>query len=283
LISASIVLFQSDAELLVRAIASVLANDRISKLVLVDNSPDRSLEAVVPRDRRVEYIHRPENLGFGRGHNLAFGRVDNSDYHIILNPDVYFDVSVISALEKYMHDHPEVGLVMPKVLFTDGRVQHRCKLLPTPTDLFMRRFLPASLRNIFKSRMAEYEMRDMSYDQEMRVPCLSGCFMFVRSSVMREVDGFDERFFLYMEDVDLSRRIGLKYHTMYYPKVHVYHLHAKGSYASNKLRNLHIQSALTYFRKWGWFNDREREELNSLRHLPPKPAAVPRQSARSIR
>jgi GT2 family glycosyltransferase len=273
-ISASIVVYKNDAELLTKAIDSVLKSAEVQRVIVIDNSPTSALRIAVPADARVQYIHKPENIGFGRAHNLAFEIAGDSEYHIILNPDVYFGPEVIEGLRTYLDEHPDAGMVMPKVLFPDGTVQHLCKLLPSPVDLLMRRFLPHNLLTLFKDRMDQYEMRDIGYDREMRVPCLSGCFMFVRASVLREVKGFDERFFLYMEDVDLSRRIGKNYHTMYYPKVHVYHAYGKGSYASKKLRNLHIRSALTYFSKWGWFFDPEREQLNSLSHLLPTRASI---------
>jgi hypothetical protein len=232
-------------------------------LGIVDNSPAPWVAPEPLTDARVRYFHPPENLGFGRGHNLAFAEVGAaSDYHVLVNPDVYFAPEVIDRLLHYMEQQPRVGLVMPKILFPDGRVQRLCKLLPTPGDLFIRRFLP--FRGLFRQRMAEYELHHLGHDQEMRVPCLSGCFMFLRSAALREVQGFDERFFLYMEDVDLCRRIAQKYDTMYYPSVHVYHAYGKGSYRNPRLRNLHIRAALSYFSKWGWFNDPERDELNGM-------------------
>ena len=282
MITASIVLYKNDAGLLRRAIESVLRSVGVAKLVVVDNSPTSVLASACLADERLEYIHRPENLGFGRAHNLAFERCpQDAEYHVILNPDIFFGPEVITHLHNYMEQHPDVGLVMPKILFPDGRVQHLCKRLPTPWDLLMRRFLPDSvLFNVFARRMEKYEMRDIGYDREMRVPCLSGCFMFVRAEVLREVGGFDEQFFLYMEDVDLSRRIGLKYHTMFYPRVHVFHAYGKGSYASKKLRNLHIRSALAYFSKWGWLFDPERKQLNALSTQMPERIAIAGDTAR---
>lgn len=270
MITASIVLYRNDAPLLRRAIESILSSPEIAKLVIVDNSPDPALAAANLSDPRLHYVHKPENLGFGRAHNVAFSLCPpDAEYHVIMNPDIYFGPEVVPQLHEYMEQHPDVGMVMPKILFPDGRVQHLCKRLPTPWDLLMRRFLPDRLLHLFEHRMAQYEMRDVGYDHEMRVPCLSGCFMFVRGSVLRELGGFDERFFLYMEDVDLSRRVGQKYHTMFYPKVHVFHAYGKGSYANSQLRNLHIRSALTYFAKWGWLFDRERKQLNDVSHLMP--------------
>lgn len=103
----------------------------------------------------------------------------------------------------------------------------------------------------------------------MNVPYLSGCFMFLRVSVLKEVGLFDERYFMYLEDTDLSRRIHKKYKTIYYPFVHIIHEYSKGSYKNIKLLIYHIHSAIKYFNKWGWIFDKERREINTkvLREL----------------
>lgn len=76
--------------------------------------------------------------------------------------------------------------------------------------------------------------------------------MFARMSILKQVDGFDERYFMYAEDLDLCRRIGKVAQTMYYPKVSVYHAYAKGSYKNRKLLRYHMCSMIKYFNKWGW-------------------------------
>jgi hypothetical protein len=107
-------------------------------------------------------------------------------------------------------------------------------------------------------------MRDKDYSKIMEVPNLSGAFMFVRSEVFQEVGNFDERYFMYMEDTDFVRRIGEKYKTVYYPKVHIYHEYKKGSYKNPKLMKYHISSAIKYFNKWGWLIDKKRKIINNV-------------------
>ena len=109
----------------------------------------------------------------------------------------------------------------------------------------------------------------------MEVPSLSGCFMFMRVDVLKEVGGFDERFFMYAEDLDLCRRIGEASKTMYYPGVSIYHAYGKGSYKNRKLLKYHICSVVKYFNKWGWILDRKRTQINKvclerLKSLPNK-------------
>ena len=150
---------------------------------------------------------------------------------------------------------------MPKVLYPDGRLQPLCKLLPSPKTLIQRRFL-----NFHKSSLEKenyrYELRFSGYDKIMDVPFLSGCFMFLRTEVLKKVGLFDEQFFLYTEDTDLSRRIHKYYRTVYYPKATIYHYHQRGSYRNPWLMWCNIKSAIRYFNKWGWTNDREREYFN---------------------
>lgn len=86
---------------------------------------------------RITYIYS-DNLGFGSGHNVAINRAMDlgCDYHIIINPDIYWDENVIEKLTQFMNENRDCGLVMPKILYPNGEVQYLCKLLPTPLDLF---------------------------------------------------------------------------------------------------------------------------------------------------
>ena len=172
-------------------------------------------------------------------------------------------------MERFMDSHPEVGSLMPKVVYPDGSLQYLCKLLPTPLDVFGRRFLPECL---IRKRNERYEMRASGYNQIMNIPYLSGCFMFLRSDALRQVGLFDERFFMYPEDVDLTRRIHQHFQTVFYPYVSIIHDHAKGSYKSPKLLWIHIVNLCKYFNKWGWFVDHERTAVNQrviAQYLPP--------------
>ena len=163
---------------------------------------------------------------------------------------------------------------MPKVLYPNGELQYLCKLLPTPMDLFGRRFLP--FKGIKQKRDARFELHASGYDKTMEVPSLSGCFMFMRVEVLRKVGMFDERFFMYAEDLDLCRRIGEVSKTMYYPGVTIYHAYGKGSYKNKKLLKYHICSVIKYFNKWGWIWDGKRNRINRrilgsiVKLLPPQ-------------
>lgn len=261
-ITVSIVTYNENPKLLGRAIESVLNTNLNVKLFIVNNSPN-SPSKKYDEDSRVVYIQNSSNYGFGKAHNQVLKKIlDKSHYHLVLNPDVSFKENVLQELLEYLDARPRVGVVMPKVLYPDNSIQYNCKLLPTPVDLITRRFL-FFIPNLVSRVNYKYEMRFADYNREMEVPILSGCFMLLRTEALKKIGLFDERFFLFLEDVDFSRRMSQYYKNMYFPKVHIYHHYAKGSYKSMKLLWHHIASAFKYFYKWGWI-DRERAKINKI-------------------
>jgi GT2 family glycosyltransferase len=263
LISGSIVLYKSDKSVR-RTVQSFLNTSLPVRLFLVDNSPSDHLKQHLSdliRDPRVEYLFNNKNIGFGAAHNIAIRKaIDVSSFHLVLNPDVTFEPGVLEDLLRFMQKNLDVGLVMPKILYPNGEVQYACKLLPTPSDLILRRFLPSG---ITKKANEYFELRNMGYDREWEVPYLSGCFMFLRTEALKKVGLFDERFFMYPEDIDLTRRMNKEYRTMFYPKVSIMHEHGRGSYKSISLLYIHIINMIRYFNKWGWIFDRERKSVNN--------------------
>lgn len=266
LLSCAVVAYCNDIQEVDAALKSVVGSVknfpwlRVS-LYLIDNSPTERLKPVAYR-YGAEYMHLPHNPGFGAAHNIAIQKsfALDSQYHLVLNPDVQFSEEVLPELVTFLETHQDVGLVMPDVRYPDGQRQHLCKLLPSPLDLFLRRFLPSLYEQ--SGRRDQYELRLSGYNKLMEVPALSGCFMLIRTAILRCVGGFDRRFFMYLEDVDLSRRIGKVARTVYNPHVSITHEYAKGSYKSWKPLFSHIRSAILYFNKWGWFFDAERREIN---------------------
>lgn len=262
-LTASIVAYRNSADLLAPAINSFIQGTTHARLFLVDNSPDDRLRCLAYHPR-IEYIFNGgKNVGFGAGHNQAIRQVlHTSTYHVVINPDVYFSDEVLQRLITFMDAHPDIGQVMPKVLYPDGRLQRLCKLLPTPRTLITRRFLHF-LTPVVARENYQYELQFSDYNQIMDVPFLSGCFMFLRTAALRQVGLFDERFFLYTEDTDLTRRIHRHFRTVYFPEVSIFHHHARGSYKSLRLLAHNIHSAVRYFNKWGWTRDEERERFNT--------------------
>lgn len=264
-LNCSIVLYHTEENIAARAIKSLLQSSLSRTLFLIDNSKKDGLRKLEKLDSRIKYIFTGKNLGYGKAHNIALKRSieSNVKYHLILNPDVYFEKGVLEKLYEFMEGNSDVGLVMPKVLYPDGSLQYLCKLLPTPFDLFRRRLLNFDVfKQLNEKRNFIFELRFTEYKEIMDVPFLSGCFMFIRTEVLKQIGIFDERFFLYLDDTDLSRRIHKISRTVFYPYVHIYHEWGRGSYKSFKLFFYHIKDAFSYFNKWGWVFDKERVLIN---------------------
>ena len=260
-LSASIVTFKNQPVQLLSAIRSVASSSLDVTLTVVDNSPSDDLRHVA-EGAGASYLFTGKNVGFGKGHNLALTRyVASSDFHLVLNPDVSFSGEVIEILDEFMRTNPSVGLVMPRVVYPDLTEQHLCKLAPSPIDLIIRRFLPGRIW-LSGKRLRRYMMEEIDFGTPRYVPVLSGCFMFMRTAVLRDIGTFDERYFMYLEDVDLCRRIGAVADTVFFPHVTIQHEYAKGSYFSWRLLRYHIESGWRYFCKWGWLVDPERDRLN---------------------
>lgn len=263
-LSASIVLYNTKIDELKRVIDSYFTYLGEKQLFLVDNSPSDSLKEIVKiyPNNDIYYIFNNENMGYGKAHNIAIKKSieQNLPYHIILNPDIIIEKNTLEKLTNYMEQHPEVGNIMPKIIYPDGELQYLCKLLPSPIDLIFRRFIP--IKNWKEAINKRYELHSFGYDQIMNIPNLSGCFMFLRTEALKQVGLFDENIFMYLEDIDLNRRIHSKYKTIYYPDATVIHEHQKESYKSKRLLKAHIQSAIYYFNKYGWLFDKERTTIN---------------------
>lgn len=264
-LSCSIVLYKNNIAKLKSTIASILHSTVSVHLYLVDNSPSDKLKADLYdflNDDRVIYIFNNKNIGYGAGHNIAIRDCKNqSPFHLVLNPDVSFKENVLEELINYMKSDETIGQVMPKVFYKDGNLQKLCHLLPTPVDLIGRRFF-INLKYVQRIN-DEYELKDFDYNKCFNIPNLSGCFMLLRRSAFEETGDFDTRYFMYMEDVDLTRRIHKKFKTMYYPYVSIIHGFEKESYHNPLLLKYHIWSAIKYFNKWGWLFDKERKRINA--------------------
>lgn len=213
-------------------------------------------------DKGLKMIYLPHhNNGYGGGHNVAIKQAITvgSEYHIVVNPDIWFGPRVVPALKKYMDSHKNVAHMMPKILFPNGQIQRLAKMLPTPFNIFGRACMPPAL---IKKENDIFELTHSGFTMTLNVPFLSGCFMFFRTSVLKELEGFDERFFLYAEDIDITRRMHQRYQTLYYPEVPVYHKFSRASHHSIRLFFIHIMNIIKYFNKWGWFYDGERDMIN---------------------
>ena len=236
------------------------------KLWISDNSEKDILRNFIENfsDDRIKYIFNNSNKGFGAGHNIVLQKLieenEKSEFHLMINADVFFEENTIEKIIAYMRKNSDIGQIGPRIYESNGEINRSCRLLPTPLNLIFRRFFP--VKSIVEKMDYSYEMKWYDYKSTIEVPILSGCFIFIRTDILKDIGVFDERDFMYMEDYDLCRRIGKKYKVVFYPKVNIVHKHGKASYKSRKMMIVHIKSAIKYFNKWGWIFDKERKIKN---------------------
>lgn len=263
-IAVSIVLYRTDAEELSMCLDDLTASG-VKRVYLIDNSPTPDLQCFAERySEIVEYIHLEQNVGYGAAHNLALRKSmsERREYHLVLNSDIRIvSASALIEIVDFMNQNPQVGLLSPRMEYPDGRLQYNVRLLPTPADLILRRFMPKWMG---RRRNARYQLEFWDHKSSANIPYHQGSFMFVRVDTLYKVGLFDERFFMYPEDIDLSRRIHRVSQTLYWPKVTVVHAHRAASYKSSRMLKIHAWNMMKYFFKWGWFFDAERKKTNRV-------------------
>ncbi|MCM1348120.1 MAG: glycosyltransferase family 2 protein [Firmicutes bacterium] len=258
-LTASIVAFHTSDEELETALRSLFANG-VERVYVIDNSSSIATRSLCENFPAVSYT-ASANVGYGAGHNqaLRMAMEAGAKYNIVMNSDVEFDAGTLQPLVDFMDSHPDVGALQPRIVDGDGRLQYTVKMLPTPLDLIGRRFLPEAL---IRKRNHRYELRHIDHDQAFDAPYHQGSFMMLRMDALAKTGLFDERFFMYPEDIDLTRRIHQHYRTMYVPLATVIHRHRRSSYHSLKMLWIHCINMVRYFNKWGWWNDSERKKIN---------------------
>jgi GT2 family glycosyltransferase len=261
-ITASVVLYKTPPAQILR-LYECLANSSCRPYVyVIDNSPaPTTLPFEMPP--WITYIHSEANLGYGAGHNVALRQIlGSSKFHFVLNPDTSFAEGELEKMVTFITQHPDVGQLMPKVIYPDGSLQYLCKLIPTPADLLLRRFMIGPFKRLAQRQNQRFELRFTGYDRQMDVPYLSGCFMLFRTSALQQIGLFDERFFMYPEDIDITRRVNAQFRTLFFPGATIVHDHGRESYRNVRALWIHVRNLVKYFNKWGWFHDPARSQVN---------------------
>ncbi|MCS4166238.1 glycosyltransferase [Sphingobacterium sp. BIGb0116] len=262
MINLSIVLYNTPKQDIENIFSSLEYVKSLYKLYVIDNSPKDLLRNYFIDKPHIIYRHNPSNPGFGASHNIALeiSIKESVDFHFVINPDVYFKDDVITRMVKYMVDHTDVGMMMPEILNLDGSIQSLPKLLPSPLSIILRKLQKPKF--IYNKFIDNYELRSVEKNVIYNAPILSGCFTLFRVSALKDIGLYDDNFFMYFEDWDISRRMHRKYKTVYFPKVSIFHGYESGANKSSRLFKIFLKSAKFYFNKWGWIFDRERVEVN---------------------
>ena len=247
----------------VEPLINCFLSDHIDRtLFIVDNSPVDLISKFLTDSRIIYLSNNGANLGFGAAHNIALQESIrlNGSFHFVINPDVFFDSDIVDIMVKYMEINNNIGMMMPEVLNSDESIQRLPKLLPSPLSIFLRKFNLPFL--FFSNFINKYELRQVPRYTEYNSPVLSGCFTLLNLNAIKTVGLYDDRFFMYFEDWDLSRRMHKSFKTIYFPSVSIFHGYESGANKNFRLLYIFVTSAIKYFFKWGWFIDRERVDIN---------------------
>lgn len=224
---------------------------KVSKVFIVDNaSTDGTadfIKNIAQRDKLIEPILLNENRGFGFGHNQAIA-LSNSKYHLIMNLDATPKTNeTISKMVEYMNQNYDINLLSPLVRFPDGSIQFLTRNEPTVFDLGIR-FMGSKW---FPKRQNKFVHRSDGYDHKQIIRNATGSFMLFRLKVLQEIGGFDERYFLYMEDTDITKSINQNGKAIFSPDFEIVHEWQRRNHSASGAK-LMLKSMIKYFNKWGW-------------------------------
>ncbi|MBO1041462.1 glycosyltransferase [Brucella pituitosa] len=258
LLTISIVTFNPDFAQLRKTLSSLstalgqLQTDSVC-ITIIDNSIKDSISAFIESNFEhlpIRVVHGQGNIGFGRAHNLTLD--DMGEFHLILNPDIELHPEALINACAFMEANPRCGLLTPHSQWPNGDRQYLCKRYPAVFDLLLRGFAPKALRSFFKKRLAHYEMQAETQEEIYWNPLIiSGCFMFFRSHVLKQTNGFDEAYFLYFEDFDLSLRVHDFADIAYVPNISI--IHAGGHAAKKGMWHINtfVRSSMLFYRNHG--------------------------------
>lgn len=186
---------------------SVLRSVPDAEIFVVDNdSADGSVEFLRKRFPQVEVIDNGCNAGFGKANNIALAKATGR-YVLFLNPDTVVAERTIPGCIEYMDAHPDTGAVGVRMQYGDGHFALESRRsLPTPSVAFWHM---TGIGRLFSHSkvFAKYHLSYLDRDRECGIDVVSGAYMFIRKEALDKTGGFDEAFFMYGEDIDLSYRI----------------------------------------------------------------------------
>lgn len=225
-------------------------------IVVDNNSGDHCLELINKEFPYVITIQSGANLGFAAGNNIGLNKA-NGKYVLILNPDIAITDNVIEVMHDFMEKNIKAGIAGPKLINPDGTIQYSCRRYPSWKMPICRRTIIGKLP-FCRQELDDYLMKDWSHAENKTVDWLFGACLFIRKSCLDKVGSFDERFFMYFEDLDLCRRFWEKgFEVCYLADVQIVHYHQRLSAEKEglasifkKITRIHLTSGVKYFKKY---------------------------------
>ncbi len=231
------------------------------KFVLVDNASTTIDAHALTKKFLPEaiVILRDKNVGFGRSCNRGAEEVD-ADYYFFLNPDTRVDDSeILMRLYRFLKSYPRVGIAAPKILYMDGHLQETCRRFPSWFTPIVQRTGLIKKEKV-DSHRRYFLMEDFEHHKRRMIDWVQGSAFMIDAKLFHQLGGFDERYFMYYEDVDLCRSSWLHGRPVYYlPEAVLYHAYGKASAKGestidkllhNRTTRIHITSWLRYTFKW---------------------------------
>ena len=241
-VSASIVTY-NDTNRVPATIKSITDNTKKYDLTLyvIDNASSDGTAELIEQMGLATVIKNDNNAGFGAAHNKVLDEKIGK-YHFVINPDITVSSDVISDMVDYFESNPDVVMAMPKILNFDGTEQKLPKERPTFKRLFLGR-----LSNKVR---ANYVWADKDITAPVEVNFCTGCFFCIKGDVFKELGGFDKRYFMYLEDADLTLQSKAVGKVVMLPQFSVNHAWERESAKSLKYLFIHIVSCFKFLFKW---------------------------------
>lgn len=222
-------------------------NELDAEVIIIDNnSNDGSIEYLQPAFSFPVYIRNSANAGFAKANNQAL-RIAKGEYILFLNPDTIVPEDCFKSCLSFMQAKKEAGAMGIKMIDGTGKFLKESKRgFPSPWVAFCKMsglssFFPAS------SLFSRYYMGHLDADEINEVDALAGAFLLAKKEVLERVSGFDEQFFMYAEDIDLSYRIQkLGYKNFYFPECTIIHFKGESTYR-DKVYVKHFYKAMAQF------------------------------------
>ncbi|QTA80416.1 Glycosyl transferase, family II [Desulfonema limicola] len=211
-------------------------NDLHINIFIQDNASTDNVDLLKKDYPLISITINHSNIGFAKAVNQAL-KLTESNYVILLNPDTYITEGFFKNSIEFMEKYPNIGLIGPKILDTDGKLQNSARSFPNPLTAFFGR--TSFFSRIFPNNPITIKnLSSLQSDGKtpMEVDWVSGACMVVRRKAIEKVGLLDERFFMYWEDADWCRRMWKnKWKVVYYPRISIYH-HAGASSKKNVWR-----------------------------------------------